>query len=62
MGFTLEIGEKAPAFDLPATDGKRYSLADFAGAEAGAKDIKHRRKKDEDTNQRLNQRNEENHP
>ena len=33
MGFTLEIGEKAPAFDLPATDGKRYSLADFAGAD-----------------------------
>ncbi len=33
MAFTLEIGAKAPDFNLPATDGKRYSLADFAEAE-----------------------------
>lgn len=33
MAFTLQIGDKAPAFDLPATDGKRYSLADFADAD-----------------------------
>ena len=29
MAFTLGIGERAPAFSLPATDGNRYSLADF---------------------------------
>ncbi|HKJ42745.1 MAG TPA: thioredoxin family protein [Sunxiuqinia sp.] len=29
MSFTLEIGEKAIDFNLPATDGKNYSLADF---------------------------------
>lgn len=29
MSFTLEIGAKAPAFELPATDGKSYSLSDF---------------------------------
>lgn len=29
MAFTLEIGEKAPNFSLPATDGKTYSLSDF---------------------------------
>jgi peroxiredoxin len=29
MAFTLQPGEKAPAFTLPATDGKRYSLKDF---------------------------------
>ena len=33
MPFTLEIGAPAPEFRLPATDGKRYALADFAGAE-----------------------------
>ena len=32
MAFTLQIGDKAPDFKLPATDGKTYSLADFAGA------------------------------
>ncbi len=32
MSFTLSIGEKAPDFMLPATDGKSYSLADFAEA------------------------------
>ena len=27
--FTLDIGEQAPDFDLPATDGKSYRLGDF---------------------------------
>jgi len=30
MAFTLEINEKAPAFNLPATDGKNYSLDSFS--------------------------------
>jgi len=34
MAFTLRIGDKAPDFTLPATDGKTYRLADFAGAKA----------------------------
>ena len=29
MSFTLEIGEQAPAFSLPATDGSTYALPDF---------------------------------
>ncbi len=29
MAFTLSIGEKAPDFRLPATDGNTYSLKDF---------------------------------
>lgn len=29
MAFTLEIGEKAKDFNLPATDGKNYSLDSF---------------------------------
>lgn len=33
MSFTLEIGEKAPDFSLPATDGKTYSLSDFDDSE-----------------------------
>ena len=33
MGFTLDIGAKAPNFKLPATDGKSYSLKDFDAAE-----------------------------
>ena len=34
MAFTLAIGEKAPDFKVPATDGRTYSLADFAKARA----------------------------
>ena len=30
MAFTLSIGNKAPEFSLPATDGKTYCLDDFA--------------------------------
>lgn len=30
MAFTLETGNKAPAFTLPATDGKTYKLEDFS--------------------------------
>jgi peroxiredoxin len=33
MSFTLPIGSKAPHFRLPATDGKTYSLDDFAAAD-----------------------------
>lgn len=33
MAFTLELGQTAPDFRLPATDGKDYSLADFGNAE-----------------------------
>ena len=29
MSFTLQIGEKAPDFELPATDRKTYGLSDF---------------------------------
>jgi len=29
MSFTLQIGEKAPDFELPATDGKTYTLSHF---------------------------------
>ncbi len=32
MAFTLQIGEKAPDFSLPATDGQTYSLSDFDDA------------------------------
>ena len=34
MAFTLAIGDRAPDFELPATDGKTYGLADFATAKA----------------------------
>src|SRR3984893_9259848 len=30
----LKVGEKAPDFTLPASDGKTYTLADFKGKEA----------------------------
>ena len=30
MAFTLQIGEQAPAFSLPATDGNTYALSDFS--------------------------------
>ncbi|HRW10930.1 MAG TPA: thioredoxin family protein, partial [Caldilineaceae bacterium] len=33
MAFTLELGDQAPDFTLPATDGKTYSLSDFAGVD-----------------------------
>ena len=29
MAFTLSLGEKAPNFNLPATNGKTYSLSNF---------------------------------
>jgi len=29
MAFTLQLGEKAPDFELPATDGRTYQLSDF---------------------------------
>ena len=32
MAFTLQIGESAPDFEVPATDGGTYCLADFAEA------------------------------
>jgi len=32
MAFTLQLGEQAPDFELPATDGKTYRLSDFDDA------------------------------
>lgn len=32
MAFTLALGDKAPDFELPATDGRTYRLSDFADA------------------------------
>ncbi len=32
MAFTLQLGDMAPDFEVPATDGKTYNLASFAGA------------------------------
>ena len=34
MPFTLQLGSQAPDFSLPATDGKTYSLKDFANGKA----------------------------
>ena len=33
MAFTLQLGEKAPDFKLPATDGNTYQLSDFDDAD-----------------------------
>jgi peroxiredoxin len=33
MVFTLQIGDKAPDFELPATDGNTYRLSDFDDAQ-----------------------------
>jgi peroxiredoxin len=33
MAYTLQIGEQAPEFNLPGTDGKNYSLQDFSEAD-----------------------------
>ena len=33
MTFTLDIGESAPGFSLPATDGRLYGLEDFSEAQ-----------------------------
>lgn len=32
MAFTLEVGQKAPDFKLPATDGRTYALKNFSDA------------------------------
>ena len=32
MAFTLQLGERAPDFKLPATDGRTYQLSDFDDA------------------------------
>jgi peroxiredoxin len=32
MAFTLQIGEQAPAFSLPATDGNTYTQEDFSAS------------------------------
>ncbi len=34
MAFTLELGQSALEFTLPATDGNTYSLSDFDDAKA----------------------------
>jgi len=34
MSFTLRIGDPAPGFELPGTDGATHSLGDFAAAKA----------------------------
>lgn len=34
MAFTLQLGQQAPDFQLPATDGNTYQLSDFKDAKA----------------------------
>jgi peroxiredoxin len=31
MGFTIDVGAKAPEFKLPGVDGKEHSLSEYAG-------------------------------
>ena len=33
MAFTLQLGDQAPDFKLPATDGNTYELSDFDDAD-----------------------------
>jgi peroxiredoxin len=33
MAYTIQLGDKAPDFSLPATDGKTYSLSDFSDSD-----------------------------
>jgi peroxiredoxin len=33
-GAELQVGDKAPAFSLPGSDGKTYALASYAGKKA----------------------------
>jgi peroxiredoxin len=34
MGFTIDVGAKAPEFKLPGVDGKEHSLSEFGGKQA----------------------------
>jgi len=33
MPYTLQIGDSLPPFELPATDGKTYTISDFDDAQ-----------------------------